>query len=102
MLYSITITYRPSNEISEDVRKSLQSEHFGRLVALKNNGSLLAAGPHLSTENQDSDEPSVVGSLVVAEFDSLSSAQSWAASDPYAEAGFYSDINIHPFKKILP
>jgi len=102
MLYSIIASYRPSNEISETVRKSLRSEHLERLVALKNNEKLLAAGPHLSIEDQSSDEPSVIGSLVVAEFDSLSSAQSWADSDPYAEAGFYSDLNIYPFKKIFP
>ena len=102
MLYSITSVYCALRENAEDIRKSLRTEHFDRLITLKNDGRLFAAGPQLSTDNQNSDEPSILGSLIIAEFDSLSSAQNWAAGDPYAEAGIYSNIDVYLFKKILP
>jgi uncharacterized protein YciI len=40
--------------------------------------------------------------LVIAEFDSLESAQSWADADPYVEAGVYASVNVKPFKRVLP
>jgi len=40
--------------------------------------------------------------LVVAEFDSLVDAQSWADADPYVAAGVYAAVTVKPFKKVLP
>jgi uncharacterized protein YciI len=42
------------------------------------------------------------GSLVVAEFDSLEAARSWAEADPYCAAGVYADVKVKPFNKVLP
>ncbi len=42
------------------------------------------------------------GSLVVAEFDSLEDARSWADADPYVSAGVYRQVVVKPFKKVLP
>jgi len=42
------------------------------------------------------------GSLIVAEFDSLETAQAWAETDPYLAAGVYAKVNVKPFKKVLP
>jgi uncharacterized protein YciI len=38
----------------------------------------------------------------VAEFDSLSAAQSWADADPYRAAGVYAAVQVKPFKLVLP
>lgn len=99
MLYAI---------ISEDVKNSLpkrlsaRPKHLERLVALQEQGRLILAGPHPVIDSQDPGEAGFSGSLVVAEFDSLSEANAWAEADPYVEAGVYSHVCVKPFKKIFP
>lgn len=94
--------------ISEDVEDSLDKRgsarpaHLERLHQLRDNGRLLVAGPHPAV---DSEQPGVAGfsgSLVVAEFDCLKSAEAWAAEDPYMTAGVYAKVTVKPFKKVLP
>lgn len=94
--------------ISEDIDNSLakrlaaRAAHLDRLHRLKDQGRLLLAGPHPAMDNQDPGEAGFTGSLVVAEFDSLQDAQSWADADPYVEAGVYASVKVKPFKKVLP
>jgi len=94
--------------ISEDVANSLpkrkiaRADHIARLNALKDQGRLLIAGPHPSIDSEDPGEAGFSGSLVVAEFDSLNSAQSWADKDPYIKEGVYKKVTVKPFKKVLP
>ncbi len=94
--------------ISEDVanslplRKQARSAHIARLETLKTQGRLLIAGPHPAIDNEDPGEAGFSGSLVVAEFDSLEDAQSWADADPYIEAGVYAKVVVKPYKKVLP
>jgi uncharacterized protein YciI len=94
--------------ISEDVenslekRKSARPMHVERLQDLANTGRLLTAGPHPAIDNEDPGEAGFTGSLIIAEFDSLEDAQSWADEDPYIEAGVYKQVTIKPFKKVLP
>ena len=94
--------------ISEDIDTSLSKRlaarpaHLDRLHTLKDQGRLLVAGPHPAIDNQDPGEAGVTGSLVIAEFDNLQDAQSWADADPYVEAGVYANVKVKPFKKVLP
>ncbi len=94
--------------ISEDTENSLQKRmqarpaHLERLQQLKDAGRLFAAGPHPAIDNAEPGEAGFTGSLVIAEFDSLTSAQSWADADPYIEAGVYAKVTVKPFKKVLP
>ncbi|MDI8752144.1 YciI family protein, partial [Salmonella enterica subsp. enterica serovar Montevideo] len=41
------------------------------------------------------------GSTVIAEFESLEAAQSWADADPYVAAGVYAQVSVKPYKKIF-
>lgn len=99
MLYAI---------ISEDVKNSLDKRktarpaHLERLKLLKDQGRLILAGPHPLIDSEDPGEAGFSGSLVVAEFSSLSEAQAWADCDPYIEAGVYEKVLVKPFKKVLP
>jgi len=43
----------------------------------------------------------MVGSLILADFASLDDARTWAADDPYAQAGVYRAIHIHPWKGVF-
>ncbi len=94
--------------ISEDIANSLERRikarprHLERLQQLKIDGRLLLAGPHPAIDCEDPGEAGFSGSLVIAEFDSLDAAQSWADSDPYVEAGVYQSVRVKPFKKVLP
>ena len=99
MLYAI---------ISRDVDNSLEKRlatrpaHLARLEALRDAGRLLLAGPHPAIDSNDPGPAGFTGSLVVAEFDSLESARTWANADPYLEAGVYAEVLVKPFKKVLP
>ena len=94
--------------ISQDVDNSLQLRkqarpaHLARLEELNAQGRLLIAGPHPAIDSEDPGEDGFTGSLVVAEFNSLSDAQLWADQDPYIEAGVYITVTVKPFKKVLP
>lgn len=94
--------------ISQDVENSLEKRlaarpaHLERLVALKDAGRLLVAGPHPAIDSEDPGSAGFSGSLVVAEFASLTDAQAWADADPYIAAGVYQQVTVKPFKKVLP
>lgn len=94
--------------ISEDIPNSLplrqqtRPAHLARLEALKAEGRLLLAGPHPAIDAADPGEAGFSGSLVVAQFASLTEAQAWADADPYIEAGVYARVVVKPFKQVLP
>lgn len=94
--------------ISQDVDNSLEKRlsvrpaHLERLQDLKNEGRLLIAGPHPAIDSEDPGSEGFTGSLVVAEFESLTAAQTWADADPYIAAGVYQHVVVKPFKKVLP
>ena len=93
---------------SEDVANSLEQRlatrpaHLARLEQLKNQGRLLLAGPLPAIDSLDPGAAGFSGSLVVAEFASLTDAQAWADADPYLAAGVYARSTVKPFKKVLP
>ena len=89
-------------EDSLDKRQSARPAHLDRLHALRDDGRLLIAGPHPAIDNEEPGPSGFTGSLVVAEFDSLASAKTWAAEDPYVTAGVYANVKVKPFKKVLP
>lgn len=99
MLYAI---------IAQDVDNSLEKRlaarpaHIERLDALLNQGRLILAGPHPAIDSEDPGEAGFSGSLVVAEFEDLEAAQSWANDDPYLHAGVYDKVTVKPFKKVFP
>ena len=94
--------------LSEDHPNSLENRlaarpaHAQRLQDLQSQGRLLLAGPHPMIESEDPGAAGFSGSLVVAEFDSLASAQSWANVDPYVTEGIYAKVVIKPFKQTFP
>ncbi len=94
--------------IGEDVAGSLEKRlaarpaHLERLHALRDAGRLLVAGPNPAIDANDPGEAGFSGSIIIAEFDSLETAQSWADADPYRAAGVYRQVTVKPFKKVLP
>lgn len=99
MLYAIIAE---DNENSLQARLAARPAHLERLHALKSEGRLILAGPNPSIDSNDPGEAGFSGSLIVAEFESLESAQIWADADPYLSAGVYKRVIVKPFKKVLP
>jgi uncharacterized protein len=85
-----------------DRRMQARAAHLARLVALKDAGRLLLAGPCPAIDAEDPGPAGFSGSIVIAEFDSLEAARTWADADPYVEADVYARIEVRPFRAVLP
>ncbi|MBU1689176.1 MAG: YciI family protein [Gammaproteobacteria bacterium] len=99
MLYAI---------IGDDALDSLEKRlaarpaHLARLDALQQDGRLLLAGPFPAIDSPNPGPAGFSGSLIVAEFESLEAARTWAETDSYVSAGVFSRVTVKPFKKVLP
>jgi len=83
-------------------RLSSRPAHVARLQLLQTQGRLLLAGPFPAVDAEDPGTAGYTGSLIVAEFASLSAAQDWANADPYLAGGVYERVSVQPFKKVFP
>ncbi|GKS68404.1 hypothetical protein W03_04080 [Nitrosomonas sp. PY1] len=99
MLYAISGEDVPN---SLEKRMAVRSEHLGRLKLLQEEGRLILAGPHPAIDSIDPGPAGFSGSLIVAEFESLQAAKTWAEADPYINAGVYAKVTVKPFKKVFP
>lgn len=77
-----------------------QTEHRQRIRVLADEGRLLCAGPMLAEDTLVPGD--VAGSLLVAEFDDLHSAEEWVRSDAYTREKVWASSTIKPFVKALP
>ena len=87
---------------SLDKRAATRPAHLARLHQLQALGRLLLAGPFPAVDAMDPGAAGYSGSLIVAEFDSLTAAQDWANADPYMMAGVYAGVRVQPFRKTFP
>ena len=87
---------------SLESRLRVRSEHLARLHALRDAGRLLLAGPMPAIDAEDPGPAGYTGSLIVAEFPTLTEAEAWAGQDPYLAAGVYSRVEVRPFRRVLP
>ncbi|MCP4432274.1 MAG: YciI family protein [Gammaproteobacteria bacterium] len=99
MLYSIVGT---DVENSLQARQNARPDHIGRLMALKNAGRLILAGPNPAIDTENPGENGFSGSIIIAEFASLDEAKAWADGDPYIVSGVYQSVIVKPFKQVLP
>lgn len=99
MLYAI-IAQDAENSLTQ--RLANRPAHLARLQDLQNSGRLVLAGPHPAVDSNDPGEAGFTGSLIVAEFASLTEAQAWANEDPYLAAGVYAHVSVKPFKQVFP
>ena len=99
MLYAIIAVDHPG---SLAARLQARPAHLARLEQLRDEGRLILAGPHPAIDSPDPGEAGFTGSLIVAEFPDLTTAEGWAAADPYRIAGVYSRVDVKPFKQVFP
>lgn len=96
------IIYSKDRENSLQARADARPDHIARLNALLAEGRMLLAGPRPAIDSEDPGPAGFVGSLVVAQFESLQDARVWADADPYVAAGVYESIEVTPFKRVMP
>jgi uncharacterized protein len=99
MLYAFISVDKPN---TLEKRLAARPAHVERLIELKNQGRLIIAGPHPAIDSADPGPAGFTGSLVVAEFHSLTLAEEWAAQDPYMLEGVYQSIQVKPYNLVLP
>lgn len=99
MLYSIVCL---DNTDSLSKRKASRKDHLERVRTLADTGRLIVAGPNPRIDSKDPGNAGFSGSLIIAEFDDLQSAQEWADDDPYVHGGVWQSIEVKPFIQVLP
>lgn len=99
MLYAII-----GQDVSDSLEKRIASRpaHVARLQTMQAEGRLLLAGPFPAADADDPGMAGFTGSLIVAEFASLTEAQIWAQADPYLSGGVYQSVIVKPFKRTFP
>ena len=96
------VIYSKDRDGSLQARLDARQAHLARVEALLDQGRLLLAGPRPAIDATDPGPAGFLGSLIVAQFDSLTNAREWADADPYVEAGVYESVEVTPFKRVLP
>jgi len=96
------VIYSKDREDSLQSRLAARPAHMARLEALLDQGRLLLAGPRPALDTADPGPAGFLGSLIVAQFDSLGEAQTWADADPYIESGAYESVEVSPFNLVMP
>ncbi len=96
------LIYSEDVENSLSLRMGVRESHLARLKTLQDQGKLLVAGPCPAIDTENPGDAGFTGSLIIAEFDSLADAKSWADQDPYIAAGVYKNVTVKPYKKVLP
>ena len=58
---------------------------------------VVLVGPLMTEDRQ-----SMIGSLLVMDFKERHELDAFLAEDPYAKAGVFEEVAIHPFRKVMP
>ena len=99
MLYAIICEDVPD---SLPLRATARPAHLARLQEMAAANRIALCGPLPAIDSNEPGEAGFTGSLIVAEFDTLEEAQTWAQQDAYVEAGVFRSVVVKPFKQVLP
>lgn len=76
-----------------EVRKANRDDHIAYLKA--SGGAIFMAGPMLDNAG------GMIGSLIVLDVADMDAARAWADADPYAKAGLFQQVHLHPWNKVI-
>ncbi|MFN2382530.1 MAG: YciI family protein [Guyparkeria sp.] len=90
-----------ANDVADSgpLRAQHREAHRARLESMIEEGRILTAGP-LPIDHGDPDR-GLSGSLIVASFDHLDAARTWAEADPFRVAGVYESVDVRPYKPLF-
>jgi uncharacterized protein YciI len=80
----------------EQVRTANRLAHLDFLETHRDR--LMCAGPLLA----EGEGGRMIGSLLILDLADQKAAEEFAANDPYAKAGLFESVAIHPWRKVLP
>ncbi len=86
---------------SQPIRSATRPAHLLYVEPLAAEGRVVIAGPHPAIDVDDL-TPGVTGSLIIAEFESLKEARSWAEGDPYYLEGVFARVEVKPLIPVIP
>jgi len=92
MLFVLHLLDKPA---SADLRQRMRPEHKAYLAQVA--GRIAFAGPLLADDGH-----TMVGSLLVIDFDSREALQAWLDDEPFTRAGLYAELRIHAFANLWP
>lgn len=93
MLFAFWLTDRPG---AGDLRQRVRPQHKEYLARVQER--IAFAGPLV----QDGNGSTMVGSLLVIDFDSREAAVAWLANEPFTQAGLYASSTVHAFINLWP
>ncbi|MBI1417250.1 MAG: YciI family protein [Limimaricola sp.] len=65
------------------------------LAYVAETGVVELAGPFIDAEGR------MTGSMILLDVPDMAAAQAWAADDPYARAGLFSEVTLRTWKKVI-
>jgi len=86
MLFVITAMDKKDSLALRMATRAAHFEYAGATAVVK------LGGPFLDTKGD------MIGSLIIIEAADIDQARSWQESDPYARAGLFSHVELHPWK----
>lgn len=92
MYFAIICRDRPG---ALQTRLDTRPDHLAHLTDLNDRGILKFAGPLLGADEKPA------GSLLVLETENATQAKELADADPYAKAGLFETVEIHPWNWVF-
>jgi hypothetical protein len=96
------LIYGKDADNSLPLRQQARPRHLERVQKLVDEGRLLTAGPLPAIDSVDPGPAGFVGSVLIVDFESQEEARAWAEADPYVEAGVYREVQVFPYKPVMP
>jgi len=90
MLYAIICIDKPGGL---ETRLENREAHLAHIRGA--GGAIQQAGPLLDGEG------AMCGSLLIMEAGDRAEVEAWCAGDPYAAAGLFERVEIHPWKRVI-
>lgn len=92
MLFAFILQDKPG---AADLRARVRPEHKSYLAAVQDR--IAFAGPLTHDDGL-----SMIGSLLVIDFENRDAAQAWLAAEPFTRAGLYASTAVHAFSNLWP
>ena len=92
MLYAFVLFDKPG---AAELRQQVRPEHKAYLAAIADR--IAFAGPFLAD-----DGTTMLGSLLVIDFDSRQAADAWLAHEPFTRVGLYASTIVRAFSNLWP
>jgi len=92
MLFSFILIDKPDHQ---ELRQRMRPEHKAYLGQVADR--IAFAGPFTHD-----DGVSMLGSLLVIDFDSRQAAHQWLAQEPFTLEGLYASTTVHAFSNLWP